>query len=140
MESTITLALPNGKTKSVTVVALVKEVERLAAACDELGYALVLSATTTHVLSAHVLSATTTTEADRGKRVRLDAVARRSSPEGKSSRQPRRRQRPFDITALRKAMREPDFTPTAYAKKVSVNPSLVYYHLKALRPRTAKKK
>lgn len=117
----VTLELPNGRRKSVAVPTIVNEVKGLAEACQQLGYTLVLSATTT---------------ADGQLRRRRLSVGRRSRtvrPVRSTPLRTRRRPRPFDVKALQQAMRERGFNPSAYSKRAGVSSSLVYYHMRALK-------
>lgn len=119
----INLELPNGIRKAVAATQIARELDGLADACQRLGQTLVLSVTTT---------------TDTGRPLRLAPIGRalrigpRRPGARRSSRRPRRPRR-FDVEGLRVAMREPGFTPREYARRVDVNSSLVYYHMRGLK-------
>lgn len=128
MTQQIRVELPNGQTRTIGVNRVGQELKRLVTASGQLGVNLHLRITAeqSQITASRQWREAANEELNERRRIRTRPAARTS------------RKRPYkksavDRAKLRIAMRDPKFSPTAYAKKIGANHSIVQYHAGKIR-------
>ena len=118
----VTVQMPNGEHRTMSVSRLTRELSRLTRASSDLGLGVAL------MLSV-------STAAAPAQRVQL--IAREAhtpaAPAPARTRTAPRARRAFNISKLKRAMKQPGFNGSQYAKKNKVSSSLVYHYLRTLK-------